>query len=119
MDANYIRMQQLLKHNVPRFIAHMEARGGVQQREWDWLDMGSDESLDNKGKVLNARNESLEFILDRADETLLYPKNHQVFGDAIALLVRAVAIMSYLPGGIRMCQYRFSHKLPGYVEYEP
>lgn len=104
MDEQYLVMKSILHHNVPKFINHIKQRGGVQDSEWEWLRSDTGETLD--------------YIIERADETLLYPKNKETFDKAIFILVKALAIMSFISGGVRICGLHFSPDISEFVENE-
>lgn len=96
------RMQSFLAHNVPQFIKHIKDRGGVSDEEWRWLRC-EDESPDYP----------MELIL-RADEYLLYPKNEETFRKGLFVLTLALAIMSFIPGGVRFLDLHFCAKFKEY-----
>lgn len=100
------RMQALLAHNVPRFIKHIKDRGGVSKEEWQWL-QSEEENPDYP----------MELIL-RADEYLLYPKNEEVFKKGLFVLILALAIMSFIPGGVRFLELHFCSEMKDFVVTE-
>ena len=89
------KMQCLLSHNVPRFIKHIKDRGGVSQEETRWLQC-EEENPDYP----------MHLIL-RADEFILYPKNEKTFMHGLFVLVKTLAIMSFVPGGVRFFDLHF------------
>lgn len=88
-------MHSLLAHNVPRFIKHIKDRGGVSNEEWDWLHC-EEENPDYPHE-----------ILARADEYLLYPKDEETFEKGLFVLTLTLAIMSFIPGGVRFLGLHF------------
>lgn len=101
MEFAYLK--ELLRHNVPRFVAYIKERGGVNEEEWQWLKCESDNP------------ECLKGILGRADEYLLYPKNWKTFQQGLFVLVRGLAIMSFIPGGIRFFELHFCSQIDKFV----
>ncbi len=99
-------MQRLMARNVPRFIAHIKEKGGVSEEEWRWL-ICTDDNPNYP-----------EALLMRADEYLLYPKDNQLFQKGLFVLVKAIAIMSFCPGGIKFLGLRFSHVIENFVIIE-
>lgn len=99
-------MQVLLHHNVPRFIAHIQNRGGVTNSEIQWLQCDIDTP------------EYPEGLLARADEYLLYPKNQETFDKALFVLTLAIAIMSFVPGGIHFFGLHFCSEIENFVAME-
>ena len=99
-------MQSLLHYNVPRFIMQIIEKGGVSSDEWKWL------QLDGENP------DSLAYIINRADEYLLYPKNRETFEKSLFALVLGLSIMSFIPGGIRFFGLRFSSELENFVDDE-
>ncbi|WP_373529662.1 hypothetical protein [Nostoc sp.] len=100
------QLKNLLHNNVPRFIEHIKARGGVTTDEWRWLHC-TDESPYYP-----------EYILARADEYLLYPKDDYHFLDGLFVLVLAMAIMSFVPGGVRLFGLHFDMRIENFVEVD-
>ncbi len=101
-----IQMRSLLHHNVPRFIKHILDRGGVSDAEREWLKR-EDESPD-----------CMSGILAKADEYLLFPKNKKIFDQGLFVLVRALAIMSFIPGGVRIMGLHFCSEIEDFIEVE-
>lgn len=100
-------MRSLLHHNVPRFIKCISKRGGVNQAEWQWLQHGDDLSIEHpKG------------IMARGDEYLLYPKNEKIFKQGLFVLVKAIAIMSFIPGGVHIFGLHFCSEIDNFVLVE-
>lgn len=99
-------MQGLLAHNVPRFIKHIKDRGGVSDEEFLWLKC-EEESSDYPSEVIL-----------RADEYLLYPKNEKTFNKGLFVLVLALAIMSFFPGGVRLFGLHFCSQTEDFVSKE-
>ncbi len=108
MLANFQQVQlcQLLSHNVPRFIEHIKYRGGVSEEEFRWLRC-EEESPDYPGEVIL-----------RADEYLLYPKNEKIFNKGLFVLVKALAIMSFFPGGVKIFGLHFCSEVGSFVVRE-
>lgn len=98
-----VQMQSLLAHNVPRFIQHIFGRGGVSKEEMQWLQC-EEENPDYP----------MHLIL-RADEYLLYPKNDTVFRHGLFVLTLALAIMSFIPGGVRFFGLHFCSELENFI----
>lgn len=88
----------LVKHNVPRFIHHIQKRGGICEEEWQWLQ----------------NEDALEVVLDRADECLLYPNSEEEFKGSLFILVKAIAIMAFIPGGIHIFDTWFCSEIEGF-----
>lgn len=100
------QMQSLLAHNVPRFIRHIKNRGGVNDEEFAWL---------------KSEEESIDYplgVVMRADEYLLYPKNEKVFKQGLFVLVKALAIMSFIPDGVRLFGLHFCSQTEDFVSKE-
>lgn len=97
------QMQRLLAHNVPRFIKHIKDRGGVSDEEHRWLQC-EDENPDYP----------MHLIL-RADEFLLYPKDEKTFDHGLFVLVKTLAIMSFISGGVRFSELHFCSELKDFV----
>lgn len=93
----------LLHHNVPRFIKHIKDRGGVQQEEWDWMQREDEDPDCPMG------------LFSRADELLLFPKDEETFKNSLVILVTCLAIMSFIPGGVRFADLQFSTEIDGFV----
>lgn len=100
-------MRSLLHHNVPRFIAHIKAKGGVSEEEWQWLRHEDDDDPTH-----------FQGILARADEYLLYPKTEEIFKKSLFVLVLGLAIMSFIPGGICVFGLIFSSEIEGFVKLD-
>lgn len=100
------QMRSLLHHNVPRFIVHILKRGGVSDNEWQWIQREDEEP------------DCLAGLIFRADEYLLYPKNQKTFEQSLFVLVKGLAIMSFIPGGIRIFGLRFCSQVEDFVEME-
>ncbi len=96
-------LPHLLRHNVPRFVEHIRARKGVSEEEWAWV------RCDNEGI------DYPEGILSRADEYLLYPKDEETFKKGLFTLVKLLAIMSFVPSGIRLFGLHFCSEIPGFI----
>lgn len=99
-------MRQILRHNVPRFIALIVDRGGVTSEEWQWLRREDEEP------------DCLVGVIARADEYLLYPKNEEIFKKSLFVLVRGLAIISFVPGGVTIFGLRFCSQIENFVEVE-
>lgn len=95
-----------LYHNVPRFVAHILKRGGVSDEEWRWL------------KCEKETPDCLQGVLARADEYLLYPKNEEIFRQGLFVLVLGLAIMSFVPGGVRFLGLHFCKDIENFVVLE-
>lgn len=99
-------MQSLLAHNVPRFIEHIKARGGVSDEEFRWL---------------QCEEENPEYpseVILRADEYLLYPKNEKIFAHGLFVVTLTLAIMSFFPGGVRFFGLHFCSEIEDFVVAE-
>lgn len=101
-----IQMRSLLYHNVPRFIQHIASMGGVSADEWAWLQCQENSP------------DSPEGILNEADKYLMYPKNMEVFKKGLSVLTRAIAIMSFVPGGIHLLNLHFCSEIDNFVAIE-
>ncbi|ALF52235.1 hypothetical protein ACX27_04215 [Nostoc piscinale CENA21] len=102
-----LQMRVLLYHNVPRFIACIKSRGGVKPEEWEWLQYSKDTSTEHP-----------EGIMARADEYLVCPNSVEKFKKGLSVLVKAIAIMSFVPGGIHTFGLWFSPEIDGFVVIE-
>lgn len=100
-------MRSILHHNVPRFITHIKERGGVSDEEWRWL------------KCEENSPQYPEAIINRADEYLLFPKSEEDFNQGLFILIKALAIMSFIPDGVRFLGLRFCSQIDNFVEEEP
>ena len=92
--------------NVPCYIDFIKSRGGVTAKEWEWV-----------------RNESDDIqyplaLFARADEYLLYPKDENTFINSLFVLVLSLAIMSFVPCGVRFMGLHFSTEIDDFVEVE-
>ncbi|MGL5922886.1 hypothetical protein, partial [Chroococcidiopsis sp.] len=94
--------QSILMSNVPRFIQHIIDRGGVNDDEREWL----------KSEKLG----SLQDILARADEYILYPDTQEMLEQGMFNLVLAIAILSFAPGGINFWGMHFESAPWGIIE---
>jgi hypothetical protein len=101
-----LQMRSLLHHNVPRFIQHIAQRGGVTTEEMQWISCQEDSPDYPEG------------MLARGDEYLLYPKNEEVFKKGLFVLVRAIAIMSFVPEGVRFLGLQFCSQIENFVAVE-
>lgn len=99
-------MKSLLITNVPRFIQHIKDRGGVSAEELRWL------------QCEEAHPDYPMEVMMRADEYLLYPKNQEVFEKGLFVLVLALAIMSFVPGGVRFLGLHFCSQIKDFVTRE-
>lgn len=100
------QMQSVLNHNVPRFIQHIKDRGGVSAEELRWL------------QCEEARPDYPMEVMMRADEYLLYPKNQEVFEKGLFVLVLALAIMAFIPGGVRFLGLHFCSQTENFVSID-
>lgn len=99
-------VQNLLVHNVPRFIKHIKDRGGVSGEELRWL---------------QCEEENADYPMDvilRADEYLLYPKDEKIFMHGLFVLTLTLAIMSFFPGGVRFFGLYFCSEIEDFVVAE-
>ena len=101
-----LQMKTLLRHNVPRFIQHITQRGGVSKEEWLWLERDTEDPDYPMG------------IMARADEYLLFPKDEEIFKKALFVFVKALAIMAFIPEGIRFGNLHFCSKIENFVAVE-
>ena len=99
-------IRSLLYYTVPKFVTHIIKKGGVSSDEWQWL------HLDGENP------DSLAYIIDRADEYLLYPKDRKTFEKSLFALVLGLSIMSFVPGGIRFFGLRFCSDIENFVDDE-
>jgi hypothetical protein len=104
----------LLHHNVPRFIAHIKNRGGVSEEEWLWI---QSEEYTNP--------EVPQGMLAMADKYLLLANKYQKHLSAakyldkgLFVLVKAIAILSFCPGGVHLFDLYFSSDIKGFVREE-
>jgi hypothetical protein len=98
------QIKTLLHYNVPRFIKHIAQRGGVSAEEWQWIKHEDDDNPDYPMGLMS-----------RADVLLLYPKDETTFKKALFVLVKALAIMAFIPGGVRVCGLHFSFDIVNFV----
>jgi hypothetical protein len=98
------QMRSLLYYNVPRFIKHIGERGGVSEEEWQWIKYQDDENPDYPMGLMS-----------RADVLLLYPKDEETFKKGLFVLVKALAIMAFIPGGVRFGGLHFSFDVVNFV----
>ena len=98
----YDRIHLLLCHNVPRFVAHIKARG-LKEEEWHWLQCDKEDI-----------NYPMHLLL-QADKYLFYPKDDQTFNHALFVLVKAIAIMAFIPGGVRVFGLHFCSEFENFV----
>lgn len=96
----------LLHHNVPRFIAHIKKRGGVQPEEWEWL-LNSDDT----------RMDCPEGVMANADVYLVCPSNIEDFKKGLFVLVKTLAILSFVPGGVHIFDLHLSSEIDGFVQH--
>lgn len=89
-------LQAILECNVPRFQSVIRQRGGVNEREWSWL---INDTMDLRYPM---------HLCDKADEYLLYPKDEKTFNQSLFTLVKALAIMSFIPGGVEFLGLNFN-----------
>jgi hypothetical protein len=101
-----LQMRSLLHHNVPRFIQHIAQRGGVSGEEMQWISCQDDNP------------EYPEGLLSRGDALLLYPKDEATFKKGLFVLVKALAIMAFVPGGVKFCGLHFDFEVVNFVEDE-
>jgi hypothetical protein len=97
------QMHLLLYYNVPRFIKHIGQRGGVSAEEMQWMKCQEDSPDYPEG------------MLSRGDEYLLYPKDEETFKKGLFVLVKALAIMAFIPGGVRFGGLHFSFDVVNFV----
>ncbi len=83
MKVSDSHLSKLIKHNVPRLISHIEAKGGLTQEDWYWL-----------------KSQEVEDVVGRADNWLFFPKTEDDFKHGLSVIVRIIAILSFVPGGI-------------------
>lgn len=57
-------------------------------------------------------------LLARADEYLLYPKNEEVFNQGLFVLVKTLAIMAFIPGGVRVFGLHFYSEIDNFFAIE-
>jgi hypothetical protein len=95
--------RQLLLHNVPRFGACIKSRGGVSEEEWEWL---TNEESDTHYPAE---------VLIRADEFLLYPKDEPTRQHGLFCLILSLAIMAFVPGGVRIFDLHFDAKSENFL----
>lgn len=99
-----ILLQDFLRVNVPPEIQAVLDRGGVNDRDWAWLQQDSD----TEETPLN--------IIMRADEYLLFPSNREKQQKGLLIFRKTVTILAFVPGGVRLFGLHFSPSIPGYVE---
>jgi hypothetical protein len=103
----------ILQHNVPRFIGHIKSKGGVSNEEWKWLTHGTK----NDWEIAESEDPNYPSgLFLRADDLLLYPPNQETFNKSIFVLVLALAIMSFIPCGVRFGELRFDSDIEGFLE---
>lgn len=96
-------MQSFLAHNVPRFVAHISERGGVTNDELAWLQCEKE------------KPDYPQEIFARADEYLFYPKDEKTFNQGLFVLTLALAIMSFIPGGVHVFGLHFCSEIDNFV----
>lgn len=89
------QIKTIIGHNVPKYIEHIKSRGGVSSEELQWLHSEEDNPAYPEG------------MLARADEYLLYPSSEKKFEEGLFVLVLALAIMSFFPGGVEVFGLHF------------
>lgn len=97
------QIQKLLLHNVPRFGAQIKSKGGVSEDEWNWL-KSEESDTDYPAEVLI-----------RADEYLLYPKDSAAFEHGLFTLVLTLALMAFVPGGVRCFDLHFDARSENFL----
>lgn len=126
MDFKII--QELVNHNVPRYIQYFHNCGGVDEDEWKWLNYGFGSEFDfgfpecklydeESQKQLENPNHPYG-LLARADELLLFTKDYNTFRNSLFVLVKAIAIMSFIPGGVKFGNARFSSEVENYIDFK-
>ena len=93
-------IKAFLAHNVPRFIAEIQSRGGISEEEFKWL-QGDDEEID-----------SPSYMIARADELLLYPKTMAVLEKSLFTLTLTIALMAHFPNGVEFFGIHFCSQQP-------
>lgn len=122
MDFEVIK--KLVNHNVPRYIKYFHDCGGVDEDEWKWLNYGYEEpwgyprcSIYNEEQQKESVDPNHPHgVLAKADELLLFPKDYATFRNSLFVLVKALAIMSFIPGGVRFGNAIFNSQIDSYVE---
>ena len=93
--------------NVPLEIAAIQTRGGLNDVDLAWMTQEINDDL-NDFRPIN--------IIARADEFLLYPRSQERAEQAFLVLRKLLALMAFLPLGVRFAGLRFSTDINGFVE---
>lgn len=109
MQSQYESIRDFLRVEVPREIQAVIDRGGVNDIDWAWLTQEINDDLQDL-RPLN--------ILMRADEYLLYPNNAEKHVNGLLIFRKAISLLAFVPGGIRVCGLHFSVENNGFVEQE-
>jgi hypothetical protein len=95
-------LRSLFHHNVPRFISHIKSRG-LSEEEWHWLQCEEE----NANYPLH--------VINHADRYLFYPRDEEIFNHGLLVLVKAIAIMSFIPEGVRIFGLHFCSEIDNFV----
>jgi hypothetical protein len=95
-----------LRQEVPKEIQAVFDRGGVNDRDWAWVMQEENDDI----KDLRPLN-----ILMRADEYLLYGSPDKMF-QGWQIFCKAITILSFISGGVRIFDLHFSATIEGFVE---
>jgi hypothetical protein len=106
-QKQYQSMQEFLRCEVPKEIQAVLNRGGVNDRDWAWLQQDNNDDP-NDYRPIN--------VLMRADSCLLYPRDAKVLHQSLLVFRKTITILSFVSGGVRLFGLRFDAKLDGFVE---
>ena len=105
--VKYQAIKEFLRREVPTEIQAVLDRGGVNDRDMDWLQQ--EENDDPKDdRPFN--------VLMRADEYLLYPDTTEKQTRGLLVFRKTIAIMAFVGCGVRLFGLRFSIQSEGFVD---
>jgi hypothetical protein len=76
----------------------------VSGEEWHWLQCEEEEDI------------YPIHVINHADKYLFYPKDEKTFNHGLFVLIKALAIMAFIPEGVRIFGLRFCSKIDNFVE---
>lgn len=104
-----LSLAEWLALNVPSEIEAIKKRGGLNDHDLMWLQQTENDDP-NDFCILN--------VLLRADSLILFPTDSFNHKSAILVFRKAIALMSFFPGGVRLFGYHFCSEIIGYVSKE-
>lgn len=105
--AHYFALQRFLVESVPAEITAIEARGGINDLDIAWLHQEENDDV----KDFRFAN-----VLARGDAFLLYPQDEAILRQSLLVLRKAIAVMAFFPGGVRVFGYHFSTGINGFTQ---